>query len=227
MSVQAQSLVWNFECPATVNGVKFKPNHKYVLVCYADNADHWGKNIWPAVPTIAKKTGYKERNVQRLTHDLENMGLLIPDGMGPRGTNKWKLPYDEGGVKLTPVSICQGVKNDKSLGDSSSGDSSSGVNLTPELKGTEPLPILINNIDIVLVWGDIKEKIKGSVKPAEWVTWLEPSQAYDFQERTLIVMASNWMACKWLNEHIKTQAQDALGLFVKFITLADVDTEDE
>jgi hypothetical protein len=225
MSVKAQTLVWDFECPTTVNGMKFKPNHKYVLVCYADNADHWGKNIWPAIPTIAKKTGYKERNVQRLTHQLENMGLLIPDGMGPRGTNKWRLPYNEGGDKLTPLSSLQGVKNDKSLGDSSSGDSSSGVKLTPELKGTEPVSILINNTDIGLVWGNLKNKIKNNLKRAEWVTWVEPTQAYDFEERTLIVIAANSRACTWLDANLKTVAQDELGLYVKFITLADVEDE--
>lgn len=132
MSVKAQALVWDLECPKEYNGLMFKPSHKFVLIAYADHADHHGKNIYPAVPTIARKTGLDDRSVQRLTHDLESMGLIVDDGMGPRGTNRWLLPYAPGGDKLSPVTICQGDKNPESLGDIPSGDIPSGDKLSPE-----------------------------------------------------------------------------------------------
>lgn len=76
MSIKAMSLVWEFPCPSMVDEFEFKPGHKYVLIAYADHADHHGRNIYPAVSTIAKKTGYDERSVQRLTKELNGMGLL-------------------------------------------------------------------------------------------------------------------------------------------------------
>jgi hypothetical protein len=139
MSVKAQALVWDLECPKKYGELMFKPSHKYVLIAYADHADHHGKNIWPAVLTISNKTGLDERSVQRLTHDLEEIGLLVDDGIGPRGTNKWMLPYSEGGDKLTPLTICRGDKKTESLGDIPSGDIPSGDKLTPEFKEPEPL----------------------------------------------------------------------------------------
>ena len=136
MSAKATGLVWDLECPREVNGIAFRPAHKFTLVAYADHADHNGKNIWPAVPTIAKKTGYEARSITRLTNDLEEMGYLIADGTGPRGTNKWKLPYNDRGDGLSPRRPVRGDIDDKSLGDSALGDSASDDPVSPEL--TEP-----------------------------------------------------------------------------------------
>lgn len=133
MSVKAIALVWELECPKTYNDIVFKPSHKFLLVAYADHADHTGKNIWPAVSTMARKTGLDERTVQRLTSDLSDMGMLLEDGRGPKGTNRWSLPINDGGDKLTPPSIRRGDKNSDSLGDIPSGDIPSGDKLTPDL----------------------------------------------------------------------------------------------
>lgn len=137
MSVKAMGLVWDLPCPQDYNGIPFKPSHKYTLIAYADHADHEGKNIWPAVSTISRKTGLDERTIQRLTRDLEMIGLLVEDGTGPRGTNRWSLPFSRGGDKLSPRQIVTGDKSPESLGDIPSGDIPSGDKLTPELKEPE------------------------------------------------------------------------------------------
>lgn len=91
MSVKIMGLVWDTQLP---------PNERYVLLAYADHADHYGKNIYPAIRTVAAKTGYSERQVQRITGQLETKGYLVPDGAGPHGTNKWAVPMR--GDKLSP-----------------------------------------------------------------------------------------------------------------------------
>ena len=131
MSDKMNGAVWDMECPAIYNGMEFKPGHKFVLLAYADHADHWGKNIYPAIETIAKKTGYDKRSVQRLTRELEEMGALVEDGQGPHGTNKWKMPLDRGGDKITPLD--RGDKITPEGGDIPSGDIPSGDKMTPEL----------------------------------------------------------------------------------------------
>jgi len=115
MSVKMMGLVWDLD---------LEPNRKFVLLAYADHADHKGKNIFPAIQTIANKTNYHERSVQRITRELEDTGYLLPDGLGPNGTNKWALPLTEGGDKIAPVAKCQG--------DTDSGDIPSGDKLPPE-----------------------------------------------------------------------------------------------
>lgn len=165
MSVKAIGLVWDLECPKDYNDVSFKPSHKFLLIAYADHADHNGRNIWPAVSTVAKKTGLDERTVQRLTSDLSDMGLLLDDGKGPKGTNRWYLPINAGGDKLSPPSIRRGDKNPDSLGDIPSGDIPSGDNLSPELK--EPKPIDSENGEMVLFFQVIENLVKSPIKLAQ------------------------------------------------------------
>lgn len=84
------------------------PNLKLVLLAYADRAWHDGTNVFPSADWIAAKTSYSVRSVKRIARELEQAGLLIPDGRGPRGTRKWRIPI-EGGVILTPLFPRRGV----------------------------------------------------------------------------------------------------------------------
>lgn len=103
MSVKIIGLLWECDLPQ---------NEKFVAIAYADHADHDGNNIYPSYALLEKKTGYKKRQLQRITSSLESKGVLIDDGEGPYGTNKWRmdvpnLPYAEWsdfyrGVKMTP-----------------------------------------------------------------------------------------------------------------------------
>ena len=96
MSVKVMGFVWDLELP---------PNLKLVLLAYADHADHDGGSIYPAIGTVAQKTGYSPREVQRLTRELEARGRLVADGSAKFGTNRWVIPLVEGGDKLTPPSM--------------------------------------------------------------------------------------------------------------------------
>lgn len=174
MSVKAIALCWELPTPSKYNDIEIKASHKFVLIAYADHADHAGKNIFPAVATIAKKTGLDERTVQRVTRDLEGAGLLLAEGYGPMGTNKWSLPFSEGGDKLTPRHFVRGDKNSDSLGDIPSGDIPSGDKLTPELKEPEPNINTSNDKDELIqtlqdaasavleprVWAKIKRRLQ-------------------------------------------------------------------
>lgn len=68
MSVRVMSQVWDLKLPHA---------DKFVLLAMADHADHDGNNVYPSVRTIAIKTGYSERQVQRIITSLEESKLLI------------------------------------------------------------------------------------------------------------------------------------------------------
>lgn len=53
------------------------PAKQIVLLALADHASHDGEDIKPGVPLIAWKTGYSERQVQRIMKELEEDGLLV------------------------------------------------------------------------------------------------------------------------------------------------------
>lgn len=186
MSIKAMNSVWDLELPAIINNIEIKGRHKFILLAYADHADHEGKNIWPAVATISKKCGVDERTVQRITDDLENCGLLIEDGTGPRGTNRWRMPLK--GDKLSPVSKRHGDTNPESLDDNPSGDNPSGDNLSPELKEPEPLDIYKG--DAVKILESVAIHALAASKKA-WPTMLMRIKDHDvsvvIQDRTIIV----------------------------------------
>jgi len=101
MSVKIMGLVWDCGLPR---------NEKYILLALADHADHEGRNIYPSVGRVAWKTGYDERMVQRLIKKLIIQGVLVGEGSGKRGTNRYRIeikclpqrPDYEGGQNVTP-----------------------------------------------------------------------------------------------------------------------------
>ncbi|NCP86768.1 MAG: hypothetical protein CO094_11270 [Anaerolineae bacterium CG_4_9_14_3_um_filter_57_17] len=100
MSGLVMGLVWNL--PVTD---VFRRAEKYILLAYADHADHNGKNVFPSVDLICRKTGYAERAVQASTSSLVENGFLISDGQGPYGTNRYRIPViytADGAAKITP-----------------------------------------------------------------------------------------------------------------------------
>ena len=220
MSVKAMSLVWDMPCPDTINEMEFKPGHKYVLVAYADHADHHGKNIYPSIATIARKTGYEERSVQRLTHELEQMQVLVPDGTGPRGTNRFYLPFSKEGDKISPLTKFQGDKNQKSLGDIPSGDIPSGDKISPEFKERN-LNNLIISTDMVLFWDQTKTKIQKDMAKAKFETWVKDTEPLGYDGDTLVIIARNTYARDWLLKNVKQMAQEITGVFIDFVIVME------
>jgi hypothetical protein len=99
MSVKVMAQVWELDLPHA---------EKFVLLAMADHADHDGGNVHPAVATVARKTGYSDRQVQRIIDALEAKGLLRPDGgsVGGRGktvvyriaTGRGDAPAEKGDI---------------------------------------------------------------------------------------------------------------------------------
>jgi len=80
MSVKVMGMVWDADLAR---------DEKYILLAYADHADHEGRNVFPSIMRIARKTGYTTRSVQLITKKLIEMGILIPTGVGPKRTNRY------------------------------------------------------------------------------------------------------------------------------------------
>lgn len=185
MSVKVMGWVWDRDIPR---------DKKYLLLAYADHADHDGGNIFPSVDTMAKKTGYSSRSVQRITKKLLDEGWLIEDGESKHKTNKYRIPL-EGGDKMTPpdkidIEGCQndgdGVTNCQGGGDIAvSPDSSFNLLEQPSLEQ----PSLDSIVDeMLLLWKElfpnkpqprsttkyVKEKVKARIKDQHFVdNWQE------------------------------------------------------
>src|SRR5258708_30839191 len=65
-----------------------------VCLALADQADHWGNNIFPGVALLAKMTGLSERTVQRALSALEANGWLQVVGYRNGGRSRgapWRI----------------------------------------------------------------------------------------------------------------------------------------
>jgi hypothetical protein len=94
MSVKIMGAVWDMDLP---------PNEKLVLLALADHADHDGGNVFPSVPTVARKTGYSERQVQVIMRRLKDQGILVPVivSKGGRKSSVYRIVLS--GAVLTPL----------------------------------------------------------------------------------------------------------------------------
>ena len=73
MSVKIMGAIWDLDLSHEL---------AWVLMAYADHADHDGRNCYPGTKLIAYKTGYSPRQVQRCTADLISKGLLNVERQG-------------------------------------------------------------------------------------------------------------------------------------------------
>lgn len=125
MSVKVMGMVWDLDIPS---------EEKFVLMAYADHADHNGGSIYPAVKTIADKTGKCERSVQYITKYLEDKGYLIRDGSGDRGTKRWRIPIYGG--QIVPETRGENIAPPQILQEGGATSNTEGCNSLP--KGVQP-----------------------------------------------------------------------------------------
>lgn len=82
MSVKIMSLIFDSH---------LERDKRFILLALGDHADHDGRSIYPSVATIARKTGYSERQTQRILAALAVDRILIRDGFGPNGVNRYHI----------------------------------------------------------------------------------------------------------------------------------------
>jgi len=95
VSVRLMSAVWDLDLP---------PGEKLVLLALADQANDEGRQCWPAVSTIAHKSGQGERTVRRALSDLEAKGHLTRGHRDGASTQYHVHPGQSGTpAKLAPL----------------------------------------------------------------------------------------------------------------------------
>jgi hypothetical protein len=76
MSVKVMGRVWDAD---------LSPNHKLVLLAYADAAEHDGTQSYPGWERLVKMTGYSRSQIERITRELLEIGVLTKTRQGFRG----------------------------------------------------------------------------------------------------------------------------------------------
>ena len=97
MSVKVMAEVWALD---------LRRDEKLVLLALADHAHDDGGKCYPGVRYLAWKSGYSERQIQRLLRRLQHRGVLraVAHARGGRGIATEYLIETQKGDKLTPFS---------------------------------------------------------------------------------------------------------------------------
>jgi DNA-binding Lrp family transcriptional regulator len=94
MSIRIMSAIWEIPLP---------PTEKLVLLALADAANDEGL-CWPSIATIARKSGFSERSVQRSIRAAEGMGLITREEVIGKGCKYRLIPRQSGtGDRVAPV----------------------------------------------------------------------------------------------------------------------------
>jgi hypothetical protein len=95
VSVKLMSIVWEIDLP---------PGEKLVLLALADQANDEGRQCWPSVATIARKSGQGERTVRRALDHLEKADHLTRDHRDGNSTQYHIHPCQNGSpAKSAPL----------------------------------------------------------------------------------------------------------------------------
>lgn len=108
MSIAVQTRVWQES--------QHKGSALLLLLAIADCCNDEGKNAFPSVRTLAKKTRQTERNVQLLITKLQESGeLSVEVGKAQHGTNCYTIHLDKlgqkGGENFSPPKSFRGEKS--------------------------------------------------------------------------------------------------------------------
>lgn len=172
MSVKIMGMVWDCALP--------RPE-KFVLLAYADHADHDGNNVYPSYERIAYKTGYDRRQVIRIVDHLREMGIMVNRGVSNLGTNLWRID-----VTRLPKHGEQRLEEPEEAPESSDILSPTGDILTPAQ--TEAVTFCHPTGDILTPGGDISSEKTPKMSPeSSFNRPLKPSIKRDGDTETEIV----------------------------------------
>lgn len=144
--------VWELDLPAP---------KLLILLALADHADHNGDNVYPSIRLVGWKTGYSERQCQRIMRALIKDGILQVVERAPGKTTKYRIDVSSG-VKKSPIEktsndVRQNVTPDIAM--------SYARNVTPDKMS--PLPVTSDVTPTPDITMSPKPSIKPSIEPSE------------------------------------------------------------
>jgi|GEM_PF-1692318 len=175
MSVKIMGAIWDLDLPHEL---------AWVLMAYADHADHEGRNCYPGISLIAYKTGYSQRQVQRCTAELISRGILVVErpGGGRGKPTLYSIDLARAHRKTPDESPLE--NGDKMSPIPGNGDKMSPISSAPEPERVTPEPERVTSEPERVTKPCQKGDIAMSPEPltVKLLTVIEPSEPTGFAE---------------------------------------------
>lgn len=172
MSIRVMSLIWECDLPTS---------EKMVLLVISDHADDYGKNAWPSIRTIARKSSMSERQAQRYVKSLIDRGVVncetqaggLWDTRPDRRPNRYSINFS--GVSSVSPRKEDGVTSKVERGDV---EGKNGVTLVSPKPPIEPSENNVYEQGFEKFWELYPRKIaKGAARRA----WFKATKTSDME----------------------------------------------
>ena len=158
MSVRQSELAWELDLSS---------NRKFILLELADHADPDGRHVFPSQEFIARRTGYSVRQIRRILHELEDLGLIEPVAYR-KGGRGMATEYD---LHLDPSTNEKAVKM--------SAFSAVKADICDQKADTGVRPIVKNRNRTVKETLGAEIEISTSQDPPDWFNVLSSLERFD------------------------------------------------
>lgn len=130
MSIKVMEWVWNHSSA--------RDGQLLVLLAIADNANHEGRNAFPSIAELCRKSRLSQRGVRYALRGLEEAGCVITTPQaGPGGCNRYQVVMDPAEIAAPPADIAGGqILQDGNL------QQQGGQSATAEVSQIAPVTVL-------------------------------------------------------------------------------------
>jgi hypothetical protein len=130
VSIKVMEWVWNHSSA--------RDGQLLVLLAIADNANHEGRNAFPSIAELCRKSRLSQRGVRYALRGLEEAGCVITTPQaGPGGCNRYQVVMDPAEIAAPPADIAGGqILQDGNL------QQQGGQSVTEEVSQIAPVTVL-------------------------------------------------------------------------------------
>lgn len=130
MSIKVMEWVWN--------NSSARDGQLLVLLAIADNANHEGRNAFPSIAELCRKSRLSQRGVRYALRGLEEAGCVVTTPQaGPGGCNRYQVVMDPAEIAAPPADIAGGqVLQGGNM------QQQGGQSVTPDLSQIAPVTVL-------------------------------------------------------------------------------------
>jgi len=130
LSIKVMEWVWN--------NSSARDGQLLVLLAIADNANHEGRNAFPSIAELCRKSRLSQRGVRYALRGLEEAGCVVTTlQAGPGGCNRYQVVMDPASIAAPPADIAGGqILQDGNL------QQEGGQSVTDQVSQIAPVTVL-------------------------------------------------------------------------------------
>lgn len=217
MSIKIMAAIWDLDLPH---------EQAWVLMAYADHADHDGGHCYPGTALICYKTGYSRRQIQYITGKLLERGIMtVEESGGGRGRlthyriDLSKAPVKAKGAISAPFApqVAETAQSEEETAQNRAETAQSEAETAQSHTGNVREPLTVNLLTVrepqresghdSAAWIRIKNHL-ASTRNSSIAAYILPAQGW-IEDETLVIIAPTNSGAEIIQQRLLFQIQRA------------------